>query len=236
MLSVMNEIGAMGIAPTANAGVNISGVAAGSTFQLDGSASSDIDGSIVSFEWEQTAGVEVALDLTDPIRPKGVAPTRSEDSVLTFKLKVTDDGNLVSSSSVDVEINAALAQLPLFYTPIKSQLGRDDDDKSDVVTLYQHTDNVLVVDVLDQNDKAIDLQQVSSIEYRLENAKGSEVCVLTLDKGISILDSKVIVHIPDDVITDKIKGFHYHQLTVHSGGFKLPPVFYGKVRIAKVLN
>lgn len=92
--------------PTANAGVNQS-VIAGATFTLDGSASTDTDGTIVEYRWSQPAGDTVALDLTDPLRPVGVAPSTSTAQTLTFSLITVDDQGAESDpSTTDVAVAA----------------------------------------------------------------------------------------------------------------------------------
>lgn len=75
------------IPPVANPGVDRE-VQVGQTVILDGSASTDSDGSIVEYDWEQTSGNTVALT--------GSGPTRSFVPSLpgtyTFDLTVTDNG------------------------------------------------------------------------------------------------------------------------------------------------
>ena len=64
---------------------------------LDGSASIDVDGSIVSFEWLQLGGAQVFLNDNDVITTSFMAP--SELDTLHFSLTVTDDGGLVDSDT-----------------------------------------------------------------------------------------------------------------------------------------
>tara|TARA_B100000508_G_scaffold66674_1_gene52151 strand:- start:186 stop:2708 length:2523 start_codon:yes stop_codon:yes gene_type:complete len=92
--------------PVANAGPDQS-VAAGATFTLDGSASIDTDGTIVEYRWTQPAGDTVALDLTDPIRPVGVAPSTANAQTLTFSLITVDDQGAESpADTVDIHVAA----------------------------------------------------------------------------------------------------------------------------------
>jgi hypothetical protein len=94
------------IAPIANAGADQS-VEAGETFTLDGSASTDGDGTIVEYRWTQTAGDTVTLDTSDPIRPTGTAPVKTTAQTLTFSLvTVDDDGETSAPASVDVYVAA----------------------------------------------------------------------------------------------------------------------------------
>jgi hypothetical protein len=75
--------------PVANAGED-KPVKAGETVQLDGSASSDEDGEIVSYEWTVVSGA-VTLDDPSKIKPTFTAPSVNSETVLVFGLKVTDD-------------------------------------------------------------------------------------------------------------------------------------------------
>mgnify|MGYP006396570781 FL=1 len=92
--------------PTANAGADQS-VEAGATFTLDGSASIDTDGTIAEYRWTQTQGDTVTLDLTDPVRPVGVAPSTANAQTLAFSLVTVDDDGVESvADTVDIDVAA----------------------------------------------------------------------------------------------------------------------------------
>lgn len=84
--------------PTANAGTAQT-VTSGSLVTLDGSASSDTDGTIASYAWAQTAGNNVNLSNSTVVRPTFIAPTVVTATAFTFSLVVTDNRNAVSSAS-----------------------------------------------------------------------------------------------------------------------------------------
>ncbi len=65
---------------------------------LDGGGSTDPDGNIVSFLWEQTDGPTVTLSDPSAIQPQFLAEV-SASSSLTFRLTVTDAGGLSSSDT-----------------------------------------------------------------------------------------------------------------------------------------
>jgi hypothetical protein len=90
------------IAPKAEAGRNQK-TSANTEVTLDGSKSSDEDGKLVSYKWEQTDGPKVDIKDSDEAKASFNAPSLSEDSKLVFKLTVTDDQD--ASDSDDVSIN-----------------------------------------------------------------------------------------------------------------------------------
>jgi chitinase len=72
--------------------------------KLDGSKSSDEDGEIVSYKWEQTDGPEIDLKQSDEQTASFDVPECAADSKLTFKLTVADDNDASSSDDVTVEV------------------------------------------------------------------------------------------------------------------------------------
>ncbi len=77
----------------------------GKPVMLDGSASSDPDGDISTYLWEQTEGMPVNLSDTSAIQPEFTAPAAgTEGTVLTFQLTVTDSIGFDSRDSVTVHI------------------------------------------------------------------------------------------------------------------------------------
>jgi hypothetical protein len=100
----------LNVAPTANAGSNHT-VTSGVTVTLNGSASSDPDGSIASYTWTQTAGTPaVTLANGSTAQPTFVAPTVAAASTLTFSLVVNDNlGAPSPAATVSVTVNPAPA-------------------------------------------------------------------------------------------------------------------------------
>jgi hypothetical protein len=90
--------------PTAHAG-SVRTVSKGDKVILDGSGSSDPDGRIVSYLWEQTFGTEVALSDATTVSPTFVAPDAGRTGqALIFRLTVTDDGGLTDTDRVTVNV------------------------------------------------------------------------------------------------------------------------------------
>lgn len=77
-------------------------VNAGASVTLDGSGSSDSDGTIVGYSWTQTDGTTVALTNASTAKPTFTAPNISE--TLTFELTVTDDAGATATDFVYVNV------------------------------------------------------------------------------------------------------------------------------------
>jgi methionine-rich copper-binding protein CopC len=90
-------------APTANAGIDQT-VVQGATVTLNGSASSDSDGTITTYAWSQTGGTTVTLSSTSVVQPTFTAP--AAPATLTFQLIVTDNGSLTGSDTVVITVGS----------------------------------------------------------------------------------------------------------------------------------
>ena len=100
------------LAPIAEAGPN-QAVVAGDTVALDATNSTDLDGSIVSYLWTQTAGISVTLSDVTLAQPTFTAPTVGlTDEALTFQLTVSDDDALTDTNLVTINVSK-VNQMPL---------------------------------------------------------------------------------------------------------------------------
>jgi lysophospholipase L1-like esterase len=92
--------------PVADAGPDQQ-VNPGASVVLDGSNSNDADGSIVAYQWLQTAGTPiVALANAGTFRASFTAPSvGGSGTTLTFKLTVTDDKGATRSDTCIVNVN-----------------------------------------------------------------------------------------------------------------------------------
>ena len=88
-LVLLREVVVSNVAPTANAGVNQT-VLPGVVFTVDGSGSTDSDGTITTYTWTQTAGDTLALSGSGASRT-ATAPYAMTEKVYTYGLVVTDD-------------------------------------------------------------------------------------------------------------------------------------------------
>ncbi len=91
--------------PVAEAGDDQT-VSIGNTVNLNGSASSDPDGSIVSYFWEQTEGPNVSISNVNTVQANFTAPDLgTTGGYLTFRLTVTDNKGLKSTDTCKVNVN-----------------------------------------------------------------------------------------------------------------------------------
>ncbi|MBF0370351.1 MAG: tandem-95 repeat protein [Magnetococcales bacterium] len=94
--------GTENVPPVADAGTDET-VSEGDSVTLYGSGS-DQDGTVDSFQWEQTGGTTVALTNADTARASFTAPDVTEDEALTFELTVTDNDGASDSDEVVVTV------------------------------------------------------------------------------------------------------------------------------------
>jgi hypothetical protein len=92
-------------APTADAGADQT-VEEGVTVTLNGSNSTDPDGTIASYLWTQTAGTSVTLSDSTFTQPSFTAPyVGLTGEALTFELTVQDDGGLADTDTVIINVS-----------------------------------------------------------------------------------------------------------------------------------
>ena len=87
--------------PTSSAGIDQT-VNYGQQVTLDGSGSSDPDGTIVSYQWSQLSGTNVTLNTPDQNTTTFTSP--NEEGALLFKLVVTDNESASDTDTVEVII------------------------------------------------------------------------------------------------------------------------------------
>ena len=97
--------------PAADAGAPQT-VNPGGSVTLDGSASSDPNGDVLTYQWTQTGGPAVSLSDATAVKPVFMAP--GSPAVLTFTLTVTDSVGAVSALAVTaVNVTNYTVYLPL---------------------------------------------------------------------------------------------------------------------------
>jgi K319L-like, PKD domain/Bacterial Ig domain/Calcineurin-like phosphoesterase len=105
-------------APVANGGDDQT-VSANTEVTLDGSKSSDEDGKLVSYKWEQTDGPKVDIKDSGEAKASFNAPSLSEDSKLVFKLTIIDEQDASNSDDVTIEVKK------IENIPPKAEAGRN---------------------------------------------------------------------------------------------------------------
>jgi len=110
--------------PVANAGINQAITLPVNSVALDGSASFDPDGSIVSYSWIKTAGPgAVTITNSNTVNPTVIG---LQAGSYTFQLTVTDNKGASASDQVSVTVNAAPITPPVQPTqPIVANAGVD---------------------------------------------------------------------------------------------------------------
>ena len=108
-------------------------VPGGSTVQLDGSGSSDVNGDPLTYQWTQTAGTPVTLSSTTASRPTFTAP--AGPSTMTFRLVVNDGQVSSTPSTVTITVTnqpPVAAAGPAPTVPVGATVQLDGAGSSDV--------------------------------------------------------------------------------------------------------
>lgn len=103
-------------APVANAGTDVTVNAAGAV-ALDGSASKDTDGQVVSYSWKQTSGPSVALTGASTATASADIPAVTTDTQFVFSLTVTDNEGATATDTVLVTAKAKVVD-PVNEAPV----------------------------------------------------------------------------------------------------------------------
>jgi hypothetical protein len=137
------NIGNVNQPPTANAGEDQTVDEGTSGVQLDGSGSTDSDGNIASYQWEQTGGPSVTLNDAGTATATFDAPEVTSNTDLTFTLTVTDNEQATDDDDIVVTVNdvaeppppeeTTALELRGFYSPV---------DMNDVINVVRSGQSV----------------------------------------------------------------------------------------------
>ncbi|MGC4034414.1 MAG: PKD domain-containing protein [Chitinophagaceae bacterium] len=103
--------GVLNQTPVANAGANQTITLPTSTVTLDGSASSDPDGTIASYAWTKVSGPTSGTITSGSSATTTV--TGLAQGTYVFSLTVTDNGNITATDEVTITVNATANKLPV---------------------------------------------------------------------------------------------------------------------------
>ncbi|MFB5607561.1 MAG: hypothetical protein ACE5RG_05605 [Candidatus Nitrosomaritimum yanchengensis] len=114
--------------PIADAGSNQTVVESQNVF-LDGTNSTDPDGTIESYQWSQVSGPSVTLLNNNTATASFEAPSVSEKTLLQFMLLVEDNSNTPDTDTVWVTVNEKDDDSDNDEDPIDDPKDRDDQNK-----------------------------------------------------------------------------------------------------------
>ena len=119
-------------------------VAIGTRVTLDGSGSSDSDGNITSYRWQQTDGPTVELAGGTSVQASFTAPSVNGDTSFVFSLTVTDNAGAQGSSSVTVVVagSAGGTTYSLSGSVLASSNQAVDGDTNDPSNRYVPNDTI----------------------------------------------------------------------------------------------
>jgi len=103
-------------APVAVAIATPATATSGDLVALDGSGSSDLEGSIASYLWTQTGGPTVSLTGANTANASFTAPSVSSATGLSFVLTVTDSEGLSHTAGTSVTVKAPIDTTPLPFS------------------------------------------------------------------------------------------------------------------------
>lgn len=132
--------------PVAEAGGPYTGIA-GTAVTFDGSASSDSDGSIISYEWDFGDG-----NTSSDMNPEN---TYSTTGTYTVTLKVTDDDNAESTDTASVIITDASSEKFIRVSEVSVEISNRTAGKNTFVSAKA------VVTILDNSDSSVEGATVS---------------------------------------------------------------------------
>ena len=168
--------------PIADAGPDIQ-VPEGTEVTLDGSSSTDPDGSIEDFVWEQTGGPSVQLAGAFTPNPRFTAPAVDASASLEFRLTVTDDRGDQATDLVAVEVvfsPSTVANLSLSGDPI------DVDIIGETMLVTSQGEGLYVVDISDRSAPSL-VGELAMPDVREVITRGS-IAYLSTDHGLVLID------------------------------------------------
>ena len=104
MQVTVNSVTPINRPPVANAGADETITLPASTVTLDGSASTDPDNNITSYQWTKISGPSSSIANANSVQTQ---ITNLAEGVYQFELRVTDAGGLMAKDTIQITVNAA---------------------------------------------------------------------------------------------------------------------------------
>jgi hypothetical protein len=215
------------IPPIANAGPDQTITAPASSVILNGSASYDPDGTIVSYSWVLTSGQgSVIINNSNSVIASATGLT---PGTYTFQLTVTDDSGAISNDQVDITVNPAINntnQSPVaiagsdttIYLPASSfQLNASNSyDPDGNITLYQWQEisGPNTATASSMNGPEVDLSGLEEGIYQFQltvtdnqGASSTAMVIISVDKNSGTPDQFTVFPNPaQDILNGRINS------------------------------
>lgn len=195
------------LSPTANAGANQT-VNEQTTVNLNGTASSDSDGSISQYLWEQTAGQSVTLNNANSAQASFNAPDISTTETFTFKLTVTDNQGASASATTSVTVNPVDNVKPVISligsAAIEITVGDEYIDQG--ATASDDVDTTVTVTTTGSVNTA--QAGVYTLQYHAQDAAGNQADPVT--RTVTVKTAVVTDTVPPVITLQGLdKTYHY---------------------------
>ena len=224
------------VAPVVDAGGDRS-VMRGSDVTVDGTASSDSDGSIVSFAWTQTGEPMVTLTNADQPQMSFTAPDLADPTELVFELTVTDNDGLSASDSVTITV---VPQTFSISGVVSVAASTDtDSDVNDLNAAFQQNDTPATAQSISnpvtlggyvnqpgfgESGRSQSSGDVSDF-YRVALVTGESISLLVAEFSVGDVDLYLWDASGTTILNSSISAGQFEQLTVPSTGEFLVEAF-----------
>jgi hypothetical protein len=182
--------------PSADAGSDQT-VTAGDTVTLDGSGSSDADGSVAGYAWTESSETGVTLSDASAAQPTFTAPDVSSATTLEFDLTVTDDDGATATDTVVVTVQppeAANFQVSNLQAPGSATQGDTIDVSADVENTGGQTATKSVEFRVDTDADGSIADESAVASQDVELAAGASTTVSFEDVGTGGLPVGTLTH------------------------------------------
>ena len=166
LATVTITVNPQNLPPLPNTGPDQTITAPVSTVSVDGSLSTDPDGTIASFNWSQVSGPSICT-ITNP----NIAKTSISGlvaGIYVFKLTVTDNLGLSASAQITVNVNVATAILPTPNGTLETILVYPNPASNNInLEIINGSIGVIKISIIDVRGNLIFSEKVNKIAMKL---------------------------------------------------------------------